>query len=185
MVEVNIILVKCRNNGKTLSYPPLVPQLVKNLSGVGLSVEMIMRRLDPGQCGTFSQFNTFMSSISAFSTVWEAYVKSLIKGAYVVGYPRKKVVLTKRTTQKVWVEWFLRGVEMWVGRKASTDQAIRTEYIKLLMENMEAYLRVRGPTVENIYLCEKGCLFYVLFCGVNKGGWYIHDVCVRAGVSNQ
>ena len=45
-----------------------------------------------------------------------------------------------------WLERFVRGVELRVGRKSIPDQAIIIEVMKFLMKNMEAAVK-RGVTM--------------------------------------
>ena len=66
MLEVNINVIKCKDIVKTPSYPSFGPQLFKELLGMGLAVEILMRSLDPGRLSTFAQCYTFRSSRSGF-----------------------------------------------------------------------------------------------------------------------
>ena len=47
MLEVKINVYKCRDIGKTSYYPSLVTHPVKDILGMGPSVDMIVSSLDP------------------------------------------------------------------------------------------------------------------------------------------
>ena len=62
-------------------------------------------------------------------------------------YPMRKLSLIKFTTNMIWFERFVRGVEIWVVRNSRPDQAIIVEVMNILIENMEPYIMIKGPTV--------------------------------------
>ena len=141
-------MAKLGEIGKTPSYLPLEPYPVKYILGVRTYVDLMTRILDPGRCDTFSPFDTFRNSISTSSTVCETSVNGFIEGACIGEDPRRKVVLNKCTTQKIFFDRFVRGVRMNVGIKAIFYQYIIVEYMKLFMEKMEDNVRGRGGKVE-------------------------------------
>ena len=51
-------------------------------------------------------------------------------------YHRRKTVLMKCRTQKIWFEIFVRGVNLRVGNKSRKDQEISIEVMNLSMKNM-------------------------------------------------
>ena len=53
----------------------------------------------------------------------------------------RKNVLTKCSTQTIWFERFVRGVDMRVGSKSMPYQAIRIEVMKLLIDKMEVVVK--------------------------------------------
>ena len=50
----------------------------------------------------------------------------------------------------------MRGVELQLGRKSRTDQAIRIEVMKFLMKKMEVELKGKVLMLEGRYLTKKG-----------------------------
>ena len=51
-------------------------------------------------------------------------MKGVIEVEYTAEDPRRKVVITKCTTQTVYFEQFMRGIELQVTRNTRTDQDI-------------------------------------------------------------
>ena len=62
LLEFKMNVIKCKDIGKASSYLYLGPHPVKDLLGMGLAVEMLMRILDPGRIIASAQFDTFRSS---------------------------------------------------------------------------------------------------------------------------
>ena len=54
---------------------------------------------------------------------------------------RRKTVLNKCSTQMIWFERFVRGVDLRVESKYSPDQEISIEAMKLLTDNMEVAVK--------------------------------------------
>ena len=133
LLEVKINVYKCRDIGKTSYYPSLVTRPVKDILGMGPSVDMIVSSLDPWIRDTISQFDTFRRSLSNFSTSWKASVTGFIKVQSTGEYPRIKVVLTKWTTQMIWFEQFFMGVELKLGEKDRPYHNIIIEDLKILI----------------------------------------------------
>ena len=97
---------------------------VKDVLGMGPTGDMLMRRLDSRRISAFTQFDTSGSSISAFSTAWRAFIEGVLEGASLVEEHRINTILTKCSTHTIWFDIFLIGVEMQVGIKLRTYQAI-------------------------------------------------------------
>ena len=51
-------------------------------------------------------------------------MKDVIEGSSLVKDPRRNVVLTECTTQIICFNYFVRGFDLWVGRKSIPDQYI-------------------------------------------------------------
>ena len=51
-------------------------------------------------------------------------------------YHRRKTVLMKCSTNKIWFEIFVRGVNLRVGNKSRKDHEISIEVMNLSMKNM-------------------------------------------------
>ena len=81
LLEVKINFIKCKEIVKSPSYPYLGPNPVKDLLGIGPTVDMLMRSLDPGRLSAFSKFDTFRRYQSDFSTVCKASIKVVLEGA--------------------------------------------------------------------------------------------------------
>ena len=120
-LEVKINFIKCKDIVKGPSYPSLDPHPVKYLFEIGPPVEMLIRSLDPGKLSSFAQFETFGSSRLAFSIFWKASIKGVLEGTYLVEGHRIKTVLTKFSTQVIWFEKFVGGVELLVVSKSRLD----------------------------------------------------------------
>ena len=54
---------------------------------------------------------------------------------------RRNTVITKYSTQTIWFDIIVRGVELWVGINYRPDQASIIETMKLLMEKMEVEVK--------------------------------------------
>ena len=78
MLEVKRNVIKCKDIGKTPSYPSLGTHPVKDLLGMDPEVDMLMQILDPGRISKSAQFDTFKISRSDFSTVWKASIKGVV-----------------------------------------------------------------------------------------------------------
>ena len=78
LLEVKRNIIKCKDIGKAPPYPSLGTHPVKDMLGMGPTVDMLMRILDPGRLSTFTQFDTFRSSQSSFSTVWNDSIKGVL-----------------------------------------------------------------------------------------------------------
>ena len=74
-------------------------------------------------------------SISFLNSIEGVHQES-VRRSFIGEEHRRKTVLTKCSTHMIWFERFEKGVELWVGYKSRTDQAISIELMKLLMENM-------------------------------------------------
>ena len=53
---------------------------VKDLLGMGMEVDMLMRRFNPGRLSVFAQLDTFRISQSDLSTVCKDPMKGVIEG---------------------------------------------------------------------------------------------------------
>ena len=60
----------------------------------------------------------------------------------------RNTVLTNCSTQNIWFERFVRGVELRVGRKSRPDKAIIIEVIKVLMEKIEVTVKGKVSMLE-------------------------------------
>ena len=76
---------------------------------------------------------------------------------------RKNTVITKFSTQTIWFESFVRGVDLQVGIKSSPDQEISIEVMKLLMENMEVAVKGKVSMLERRELTKNGAYFMSCF----------------------
>ena len=79
----------------------------------------------------------------------------MLKGYYLGEDHIINNVLTKCTTQNIWFERFMRGVDLRVGSKSRPDQKISTEMMKLLMENIEVAVKGRFSMLERGDLTQK------------------------------
>ena len=68
------------------------------------AVDMLMRRIYPGKLSTFTQFNTFRSSWSYFSTVWKASIKGVSEGDSFEEDHIRNTVLTKCSTHTIFLK---------------------------------------------------------------------------------
>ena len=53
----------------------------------------------------------------------------------------RKILLTNCSTQKIWFERFVRGVDLQIGIKLREEHAILVDLMKLLTKNMEAAVK--------------------------------------------
>ena len=62
MLKVNRNMIKCKEIENEPSYMSLGTYTVKDILGMVLEADMIMRSLDPGRLSIFAQFDTFRRS---------------------------------------------------------------------------------------------------------------------------
>ena len=167
MLEVKINVIKCKGVVKGTSYPSLGPHPVKDLLVMVPMVDILMRSLNPVSLSGFEKFNTSRSSRSDFSTFYKAFIKGVLEEASFGEYHRTKTVLTKCSTQTIYFEGFLVGVELQVGSKSRPYQAIIMEVMRFLMNKMEVAVKGKVSMLERRDLI-KASLLYESFYGFNK-----------------
>ena len=101
--------------------PSLGPHPVKDLLVRGMVVDMLLRSLDPQRLSAFAKFYLFRSSQSDLSTVSKVYINRIMKGYSLGEENSRKTVLTKCSTQTIWFQRFVRGVNLRVGSNPMLD----------------------------------------------------------------
>ena len=81
----------------------------------------------------------------------------------------RKSVISNCITQKKWFERFVRGVDLLVGSTSRLDQDISTEFMKVLMDKVEAAVKRDGSILERRDLTKKGDHFMSCFVASSRG----------------
>ena len=148
--------------------PPLGPFPMTDVQGFGVAISMLLRSLNPGKYGDYTQFATIRKERSCFSNLYHASaVGSSAMSS--LGRDTVKSFLTDCPTQSLWFERFSRGCLYRMGEVVKQDLAISID-VMLCMMNLfdEAWLRSTDPW-DKSEIAAVALYCMIAFCGSFRG----------------
>mmetsp|Transcript_9714 Transcript_9714/g.14043 ORF Transcript_9714/g.14043 Transcript_9714/m.14043 type:complete len:475 (-) Transcript_9714:1604-3028(-) len=153
--------------GMEPTLQPLGPYPSTDIQGVGVAVVMLLRSMEQGKYGDYSQFATIRKLRSAFSNAWHSSSEGA-RSMATLGRDSAKSFLTNCPTQGVWFERFAKGCVSRMGEVVRQDLAMSIHVMLKLMYEFElAWQLANGEAQEHI--ASVALYSVVAFCGSFRG----------------
>ena len=160
------------NTWELVGIPPPMPDLgpfpLTDVQGVGVAISMLLRSLNPGKYGDYTQFATIRKERSCFSNYYHASAEG-VSAMSTLGRDLAKAFLTDCPTQSLWFERFARGCLYRMGEVVKQDLAISIQVMVALMDLFESAWTQATDAVVKSDLASVALYCMIAFCGSFRG----------------
>ena len=155
-----------------VGIPPPMPALgpfpMTDVQGFGVAISMLLRSLNPGKYGDYTQFATIRKERSCFNNYYHASAVGS-KAMATLGQDTAKAFLTNCPTQSLWFERFAKGCLYRMGEVVKQDLAISIGVMHALMKLFEVeWTQVTDAAVKS-ELASIALYCVIAFCGSFRG----------------
>lgn len=148
--------------------PPLGPFPMEDIHGVGVAISMLLRSLNPGRYGDYTQFATIRKERSCFSNFYHASaVGSTAQST--LGRDTAKSFLTKCPTQSLWFERFSKGCLYRMGEVVKQDLAISIDVMLCMMKLFDDEWLRTPDGWDRSEIASVALYSIIAFCGSFRG----------------
>ena len=155
-----------------VGIPPPMPDLgpfpMTDVHGVGVAISMLMRSLNPGKYGDYTQFATIRKERSCFSNFFHASAAGS-SAMSTLGRDTAKSFLTNCPTQSLWFERFSRGCLYRMGEVVKQDLAISIEVMQCLMILFDKEWLAVSDDWKRSEIASVALYCIIAFCGSFRG----------------
>ena len=150
------------------TLPPLGPFPMEDVYGVGVAIGMLLRSLNPGKYGDYTQFATIRKERSCYSNYFHASVVGA-SAMSTLGRDTAKSFLTTCPTQSLWFERFSKGCLYRMGEEVKQDLAISIEVMHCLMKLFNDEWMKTPMSWDKSEIASVALYCIIAFCGSFRG----------------
>jgi hypothetical protein len=163
------MLFQWKQVGLAPHFPPLGPLPVADLFGMRVSIEMLLKSLEPGRYHTsYQQFETIRKLRAGYANIFMASYEG-VTSLRTVGGDKAKHTLTNSPTQSLWFERFSQGCVRRMGQDVRQDWAIPLPVMSALMESFESEWAMTKTLAQRDLIASCAAYAVVAFCGSFRG----------------